>query len=416
MPARRFVCMALLALLALGLQVRAGTVVLESWRVDDRPLWENVLIPAFERKHPGITVKYVTTSPTTYDDSLTDRLAKDAAGDVLACRPFDASLALYRKGYLEKLNGFPGLVNFNARSRMAWQTDDGRDIFCLPVASVIHGFLYNKKIFERLGLAVPATSDDFLAALETLRRAGTTPLALGTADKWEATQTLFTNIGPAWWRGDDGRRALVSGKARFTDARFVSAFEFERRLAPYLPRGAAAQGYADSQRQFAQGQAAIYPAGSWDIAYFNKVTGLDVGAFPPPVAHAGERCQISDHMDIGAGINRHARNKEEAYRLLAWMATQEFADLYTNRAVGFFSLSTHLIAITDPLAKQMASWRDKCGTSFRLTAQFLNRGSPSLDQQLWNVNAAVLTGGLSPRDAARRLQQDLDRWYRPPPD
>lgn len=413
---RRLSWLALLAMWMGCLPVHAGTVVLESWRVDDRVLWETVLIPAFERKHPGITVKYVTTAPTAYDTALADRLANNSAGDVLACRPFDASLALYRKGYLDKLNTFPGLAHFTPQARLAWQTDDGRDIFCLPVASVLHGFLYNKNIFDKLGLDVPTTAADFLAVLEAVRRSGTVPLAMGTADKWEATQTLFTNIGPSWWRGEEGRRALVSGKARFTDARFVSAFEFERQLAPYLPRGAATQTYTDSQLQFAQGQAAIYPAGSWDIAYFNKVPGLELGAFPPPVARAGERCAVSDHVDIGAGINRHAKNKDDAYRLLAWMASQEFADLYTNRAVGFFSLSTHLIAITDPLAKQMAAWRARCSTSFRLTAQFLNRGTPGLEQQLWAVNAAVLTGGLPPREAARQLQKDLDRWYRPPPD
>lgn len=401
-----------------GSAAHAGTVVLESWRTDDRALWESVLIPAFERKHPGITVRFAATAPTQYDAALAERLAAGTAGDVVACRPFDVALALYRKGYLERLNTLPGLEHFNARARLAWQTDDGRDVFCLPVASVLHGFFYNKRIFERLGLRPPSTADEFVAVLDAVRRSGAAvPLALGTADRWEATQTLFTNIGPAFWGGEEGRRALVAGRARFTDARFVAALAFERRLAPYLPRGAATQGYADSRLQFARGQAAVYPAGSWEIAYFNKVdkaAGLEIGAFPPPVARAGERCQVTDHMDMGVGLNRRARNREDALALLAWMTTQEFADLTTNGAVGFFSLSTHLIAFADPLAKEMAGWRDRCGTSIRLNAQFLNRGAAPLEDALWTVNAAVLADGLAPRAAAQRLQQNLDRWYRPP--
>ncbi|WP_075794683.1 ABC transporter substrate-binding protein [Massilia putida] len=408
---RRFL---LLALAPLWLSAHAGTIVLESWRTDDRDLWESVLIPAFERKHPGISVRFAGTAPTQYDAALADRLAAGTAGDVVACRPFDVSLALYRKGYLERLNGLPGMEHFNARARLAWQTDDGRDVFCLPVASVLHGFFYNKRIFARLGLQVPETAEEFIAVLEAVRRTGTVPLALGTADRWEATQTLFTNVGPAWWGGEDGRRALATGKARFTDARFMAALAFESRLAPYLGHGVAGQGYADSRRQFADGQAAVYPAGSWDIAYFNKVPGLELGVFRPPVVHPGERCQVTDHMDIGVGLNRHARNREDGWKLLAWMATQEFADLYTNGAVGFFSLSTHLIAITDPLAKQMAGWRDRCGTSFRLNAQFLNRGAVPLEQVLWDVNAAVLNGNMSARTAAQRLQQNMDQWHRPP--
>ena len=42
---------------------QAGTLTIESWRVDDLPLWENVLIPAFEKKNPGITVKFTPTAP-----------------------------------------------------------------------------------------------------------------------------------------------------------------------------------------------------------------------------------------------------------------------------------------------------------------------------------------------------------------
>ena len=46
---QRFHTLLLLTLMSAS-AARAGTVVLESWRVDDKVLWETVLIPAFERK------------------------------------------------------------------------------------------------------------------------------------------------------------------------------------------------------------------------------------------------------------------------------------------------------------------------------------------------------------------------------
>ena len=391
-----------------------GTLVLESWRSDDRVLWETVLIPAFERKHPAIKLRFAGTAPTEYDSVLAERLAGGSAGDLLACRPFDASLALYRKGYLDKLDGKSGMQHFNPHALVAWQTDDGKDTFCMPVASAIHGFFYNKRIFRKLNLQAPDTEAEFFAVLDAVRKDGAyAPLALGTAEQWEASQTVFTNIGPAYWGGEEGRRALVAGKAKFTDPPFMAAFHAEARLAGYLSSNAARQSYNDSQVLFATGRAAIYPAGSWDIAYFNQSAGLDLGVFPPPVARAGDKCQISDHMDIGIGVNRKSRNKKDAYQFLAWLGSQEFADLHTNRLTGFFSLSNHLIAVRDPLAKQMAAWRHSCGTTFRLNAQFLNRGKPNLEQELWAVNAQVLNGALSPQDAAARLQQGLGKWYKP---
>ncbi|MBE3024119.1 carbohydrate ABC transporter substrate-binding protein [Janthinobacterium sp. BJB1] len=404
----------LLALLLASGTAQAGTLTIESWRVDDKTLWETVLIPAFQKKHPGIEIKFSPTAPTEYDSTLNARLSGGTAGDLLACRPFDVSLALYKRGQLEKLDGKAGMDNFPASAKVAWQTDDGKDTFCMPIASVMHGFLYNKKIFRELKLQPPATEEEFFKVLETVKRSGKyAPLALGTADQWEANQVVFTSIGANYWKGEDGRKALIAGKAKFTDPQFVAAWEYEARLGSYLSKGASAQTYGDSQNQFALGKAAIYPSGSWDIAYFKQDPELELGAFNPPVRKAGDKCYISDHTDIGMSVNKKSKNKEDAYKFLAWLGSQEFADIYTNKVTGFFSLSNHLISIKDPLAKQMNGWRASCASTIRLNAQILNRGEPSMENELWNVNAQVLNGKLAPKDAARQIQAGFAKWYKP---
>ncbi|NHQ93778.1 ABC transporter substrate-binding protein [Janthinobacterium lividum] len=404
----------LLALLLASGTAQAGTLTIESWRVDDKTLWETVLIPAFQKKHPGIEIKFSPTAPTEYDSTLNARLSGGTAGDLLACRPFDVSLALYKRGQLEKLDGKAGMDNFPASAKVAWQTDDGKDTFCMPIASVMHGFLYNKKIFRELKLQPPATEEEFFKVLETVRKSGKyAPLALGTADQWEANQVVFTSIGANYWKGEEGRKALIAGKAKFTDPQFVAAWEYEARLGSYLSKGASAQTYGDSQNQFALGKAAIYPSGSWDIAYFKQDPELELGAFNPPVRKAGDKCYISDHTDIGMSVNKKSKNKEDAYKFLAWLGSQEFADIYTNKVTGFFSLSNHLISIKDPLAKQMNGWRASCASTIRLNAQILNRGEPSMENELWNVNAQVLNGKLAPKDAARQIQSGFAKWYKP---
>ncbi len=403
----------LLSLLCAG-AAQAGTVVIESWRVDDKALWETVLIPAFQKSHPGVEVKFTPTAPTEYDSSLAARLAGGTAGDLIACRPFDVSLSLYRKGHLDKLDGKPGMQNFPPTAQVAWQTDDGKETFCMPIASVIHGFLYNKAIFKKLNLQPPKTEAEFFSVLEAVKKTGTiTPLALGTADQWEANQIVFTNIGPNYWHGEEGRKALIDGKAKFTDAPYVGALEYEAKLGNYLSKGASSQTYGDSQNLFALGRAAIYPTGSWDISYFNQTKGLELGAFPPPVRNSGDKCYISDHMDIGMGVNTKSKNKADAYAFLTWIGSQEFADIYTNKVTGFFSLSKHPITVRDPLAKQMVDWRASCGSTIRLNAQVLNRGTPSMENELWNVNAQVLNGKLAPKDAAAKLQTGFAKWYKP---
>ena len=85
------------------------------------------------------------------------------------------------------LNDLPGMENFSEVAKAAWSTDDGKTTFAVPMASVIHGFLYNKAIFKELGLTVPETEKDFLAVLDKIKANGKyIPLVMGTKDQWES--------------------------------------------------------------------------------------------------------------------------------------------------------------------------------------------------------------------------------------
>ena len=413
MQAKRFTRIAIYAALLTAGIAQAGNLTIESWRTDDKALWEDVLIPAFNKKFPDIKVKFSPTAPTEYDSSLTARLAGGTAGDLITLRPFDKSLDLFKKGQLDALNGKAGMENFPASAKVAWETDDGKNVFGMPMASVIHGILYNKKMFKELNLQPPKTTAEFFAVAEALKKAGKTPIALGTADQWESNQIVFTSFGAPYWKGEEGRKALIEGKAKFTDPEFVNVWDFESKLGPYLAKGYQAQTYGDTQTLFASGRAGMVPAGSWDIAYYNQNAHFDIGAFPPPVPKAGDKCYISDHMDIGMGVNSKSKNKADAYKFLQWMGSQEFADLYTNKVTGFFSLSSHLIAVKDPLAKQMLDWRKSCSSTIRLNAQIMNRGEPNMENELWNVNSRVINGKLSPMDAAKQIQTGFAKWYKP---
>ena len=65
---------------------------------------------------------------------------------------------------LPGLRDLAGLANFGDVAKSAWITDDGSNVFCVPMASVIHGFIYNKDIFEELGITtLPKTLDELHA-------------------------------------------------------------------------------------------------------------------------------------------------------------------------------------------------------------------------------------------------------------
>lgn len=390
------------------------TITIESWRSDDLAIWNDEIIPAFEADNPGISVEFSPTPPADYNAALATRLEGGTAGDLITCRPFDASLALFDDGHLAPLGDLDGIDAFSSVAQSAWITDDGATPFCVPMASVIHGFIYNTEAFDELGLTVPETEEEFLAALQTIADDGTyTPLGLGTADQWEAATVGFQNIGPNYWNGEDGRNALISGDGKLTDEAYVDTFAALAEWSDYLPNGASAVVYTDAQNLFTLGQAAIYPSGSWEISGFNENADFEFGAFKPPLPAGQSTCYISDHTDIAIGLNAASPNAEAARTFLSWVASPAFADIYANALPGFFSLQDTPVTLEDPVAQEFVSWRDECESTIRNSYQILSRGEPNLEDELWATSAAVLNGELSPEDAAQRLQDGLDSWYTP---
>jgi len=390
------------------------TLTIESWRNDDLAIWQNEIIPAFEAANPGIKLNFSPSAPAEYNAVLNSKLDAGSAGDIITCRPFDASLALYEAGHLADISDLEGMANFSPVAKSGWSTDDASVQFCVPMASVIHGFIYNKDAFAELDIDVPTTEAEFFAALDTIKEDGSyIPMAMGTNDQWEAATMGYNNIGPNYWKGEEGRLALLSGEQKLTDEAWVAPYRQLARWGEYLGDGFEAQTYPDSQNIFTLGRAAIYPAGSWEISGFNNLVDFEMGAFYPPVQNAGDTCYISDHTDIGIGMNAASENKEAAAIFLNWVGSSEFATIFANALPGFFPLSNAPVTLEDPLAQEIISWRGECESTIRSTYQVLSRGTPNLENDTWNASVAVIKGEESPEDAGARLQEGLASWYEP---
>ncbi|OEE90027.1 sugar ABC transporter substrate-binding protein [Enterovibrio norvegicus FF-162] len=407
-----------LSLAALALTVTSfahaqTTLVIDSWRSDDA-VWNEKIIPAFNKHYPNIKVEYRSPSDmdaSKWNSNMEQRFEQGSSGDLIACRPFDGSQALFQRGLLKEVTEMEGMENFPSFALAPWQTDSGAQTFCLPMASVIHGFFYNKDIFKELGVNEPVTNADFYWALEKAKRAGYLPLAMGTKDKWEAATMGFQNIGPTYWKGEDGRDALLTGKERMDSKPYRQTLSELAKWSKYMGDDFEQRSYADSISAFANGKAAIYPAGSWDIMTF--AGKIDMGVFPPPVEKKGDACYFSDHTDLGMGIYSKSKNPEAAELFLKWMTTAEFAELLTNEISGFFSLSNHFFDVKDPIAQEMISWRDQCDSTIRNSAQVLSRGEPNLELEIWETSVGVMAGQMSPAQAANQLQKGLESWYLP---
>ena len=198
------------------------------------------------------------------------------------------------------------MANFSDVAKSAWTTDDGKTTFCVPMASVIHGFIYNKDIFKELGLEEPKTEDEFFAVLDKIKADGTyVPLVLGTNDQWEAATMGFQNIGPNYWKGEEGRKALIDGTRSSPTSPMSTPSRQLAKWAPYLGDGYKAQTYPDSQNLFGLGKGCDLCRPARGTSPLHRGQNVNMGAFKPPVARRRHLLHLGPHR------HRHRHERQD---------------------------------------------------------------------------------------------------------
>lgn len=204
-------------------------------------------------------------------------------------------------------------------------SSDG-NIYSVPV-NIHRGnvIFYNMEIFEKHGIEVPTTLDEFFTVAEKLKDAGVTPLALGDKETWEATQ-IFENVLAAELGTEDYIK-LFAGEIDFTDSRVVSAAEKFGKILDYVNDDHASRNWQDSAQLVAEGEAAMLNMGDWAKGYFvndlKLVTNEDYGYFAFPGTE-GDFAVITDTFGMPKGID----NVESTKQFLTVLGSVEGQDAF----------------------------------------------------------------------------------------
>jgi ABC-type glycerol-3-phosphate transport system substrate-binding protein len=152
------------------------------------------------------------------------------------------------------------------------------------------GVWYNKDVFAKYNLKVPATWADFLKVCETLKTNGVTPMLQSVQQRWP-TFIMFEEMVA---RQDPKLYVdLCAGKAKYSDPRVKKAFAV---WADLIAKGyftdPSTDLFADGPRLFNQGKIGMVPIGSWYLTQL-KLGGVPeekAGIFilPPPNPAAGK--------------------------------------------------------------------------------------------------------------------------------
>mgnify|MGYP001048787422 FL=1 len=211
----------------------------------------------------------------------------------------------------------------------------------------MQGVVYNKDIFEELGLSIPKNYEEFLAVCEAIKAAGYTPVFMPYKDAWAA------NIWPAaafadWAAKNDPTLFddLNSNKKQWTD---IPAFEeileqqYQIYKLGYTNADVLADSYDMAVGKFLSKEVAMMFMGDWLIQNItSQDPSMNIGLFAIPYA---------EDPSIGASplggqlfIPKKSKHIEEAKKYLEFIASPEIA----QRIVDAESYVSNLSDVTTP--------------------------------------------------------------------
>ncbi len=143
----------------------------------------------------GIGIELITPG-SDYESVMKTRMASGDMPDVFVTHGW--SLIRYKE-YLTPLTDEEWYEKIDD-AILPVISDDGGDIYVLPVTQQVNGIVYNKNVLENAGVdpADIRTMDNFMEACEKIKASGVTPFFVGGKDTWTAA-TVYNAFSPAYY-------------------------------------------------------------------------------------------------------------------------------------------------------------------------------------------------------------------------
>ncbi len=303
----------------------------------------------------GVSVAYRTYTAESYQDKTYDEVALDRVrndmDDLYLLNP-DTILLLGAEERLMDLSGLESAKNLREIIRTA-NTVDGK-LVAIPQEVVAYGLFINKDMFDRCGLDLPETPEEFLECCRVFQENGVeTPIG---ANRWWLETFVFALAYADLYNGGNTEAeiaALNRGEARYSDY-MRPGFEFLQELID--------RGYIDvekarvSEAIEAEGPdflaqktpivMAYWGAANTETAYGKTDFEMRVIGFP------SSRGQMPVMPMTGFAVGADAEHAEDAMRVLDIMVSDEALQVYseTNRVISpSRNVSVECVPALEPL-------------------------------------------------------------------
>lgn len=231
-------------------------------------------------KNVEVTTNLEMPSSDQYGNILQTRLSSNDAPDLFTLHA-SADLPTYLKaGYVADLTGQP-LAKKLYPDVLKTVTIDGK-VYAVPFESTVWGYLYNKDIFDKLGLKVPNTLDEMKAVVKTLKDNGYTPFELAYQEQWvPQLMTALTLGGKVSGSIPDWVQRMYKDQGSYKEV--AEIFDVIDLIMKNGTPNALEKGSEQGAADFANGKAAMFVQGTWSaesILGVNPNIKIGVGALP----------------------------------------------------------------------------------------------------------------------------------------
>lgn len=278
----------------------------------------------YQKNHPDVTVNQSVMEVSDYQTKIQAQAAVEELPDVFYVKgswfnnfvssgllaPLDDAINSY-----EKKDSYRDGI-FEA------STVDGK-IYGLPsqfsVTSLVY---YNEELWKEIGYdTFPDNWDDIYAAAEKFNEKGITPVAFGNKDKWPAESCILSALGDRY-TGTEWTNSIIAkdGKAKFTDAEFVSAIQHMQDMAEkgLFNKDFSTISTLQGIEYYSQGNAAATITGYWDIT--NILTNATdevkehtkIAVLPPVDGGKGEPAVTSGGCGWYVGMSNNISEEKKA--------------------------------------------------------------------------------------------------------
>ena len=370
------------------------------------------LVDAYTALHPNVTINIETRPGGTEGDNIVKtRLASGEMSDIFWYNSGSLLQALHPTDTLVDLSKEPFIANV-VESFLPTVSQDGQ-VFGVPTGTALGGgILYNKKVYEDLGLSVPKTWEEFAANNEKIKEAGIAPVGATYGDTWTSQLFVLADYHNVAQANPNFAADYTANKAKY--ATTPEAMVGFQHLQEGFEKGWYQQDFATTKfeqglKMLADGEFVHYPMLSFALSTIainwpDKVN--DIGFFAQPGADASKN-GATIWMPAGTYIPKTSKNIEAAKDFLAFIASPEGVDAINAKVPPqgpYLIKGTTLPDDVLPAVKDIAAYIDSGNSTPAL--EFL---SPIKGPTLEQICVAVGTGQMTPEEAAANYDEDVKK-------